>query len=731
MIEVVSPKIEVVSAIKWSSIDPLIKNPVSNTGHQYLKFINTRLFSEEARKFMKNGYYTIAPKGSKDYVDYWDEQERRCLEGYTSGGVRITGRHYFYLNFSRIKARPINPSTGYEIEGAPKRWTFPRFLDHQYYFFHELERCMAEGPYVGMDKMGMVILKSRRKGYTYTISAGVFAYNFSFIPASMNVLAAYASGHYKVTLDGIHLTLNHLNKSTDWAKRRDKLDTRDHFKASFVYKDEAGIDLEDGYMSEVRAISFMNDPFKSISESNTVIGFEEAGKFHNLLTAYGIAEPTLRDGDIFVGIPIVWGSATSMEAGTEDLAELFYNPAAHGFAAYSNIYEEDAAGECGFFVDDMWYYPGMYTDNEGTKHNLVDVDGNSIRKYAEIVLDKKYEEKKKAGPKALATLKSQQPKCPSDALIQTAGFSFDIVTAKSTLASILSSPSTLSSIRIGHMEVSNDSGTARFMEDSRDIPIREYPIKIKHKGAVEIYEPPVRDMLGDIQSGRYIASVDTYDDDDSETSSVGSMLVLDMLTDRIVAHYKGRPTANEFYKNCYLLAKYYNAKILYERNKKGLYGYFFNVLGATILLADQPEILTDKSLTKANTIGNNSKGVHATAGVNKWGVELADAWMQLPAYGRTEDSDKVTLQTIKSIGLLREIISFNPTSNKNYDDISALGLLMIYREDRLKFKPTDSTVNREKDLQFDAYFQRWKKQKDLVSGLRGSTRLAISRRKRF
>jgi hypothetical protein len=91
-----------------------IINPIRNTTQDYLKFVNSRVFSEEARHYLRYGYYTDAPKGTKDYEDYWNEQEKRCIEGYSVGGVRVTGRHYFYLNFGRLKARPIDPNTGEE-----------------------------------------------------------------------------------------------------------------------------------------------------------------------------------------------------------------------------------------------------------------------------------------------------------------------------------------------------------------------------------------------------------------------------------------------------------------------------------------------------------------------------------------------------------------------------------------------------------------------------------------
>jgi hypothetical protein len=214
---------------------------------------------------------------------------------------------------------------------------------------------------------------------------------------------------------------------------------------------------------------------------------------------------------------------------------------------------------------------------------------------------------------------------------------------------------------------------------------------------------PVTLDNGEVPFGRYIAGVDPYDDDQSTTNSVGSILILDLLTDRIVAHYKGRPeTADKFFETVRRLLKFYNAQANYERNKKGLYGYLYNK-GQLHLLVDEPEILRDRGISKANTFGNNSKGTHASPAVNLYGLQRAVQWMSLPAYGEEEGSEIITLDKTRSIPLLKEVIAWNP--DDNFDDVSALGMLMILREDRLVFK---SRLVKKKILQVtnDNFFDR-------------------------
>ena len=672
-------------------------NPIRNAEQPYLRFINSAVFQEEGRHFLRHGYYTNAPYGTKDYNDYWDIQEDRVLNGYTVGGIRVTGRHYFYLNFCLIKARPIDPHTGAEKAGENRKIiTLPRFLDHNFYWFNEFERCAAEGPYTNYPKQGMIVAKSRRKGFTYQVTGGVYGYNFNFVPASMNILAAYEKGHYKVTLDGIHFTINHVNRITDWGKKRDKSNKRDHFRASFVMKNpETGIEVEDGYMSEIQAVSFKDNPFKSIGESTDLMGFEEAGKFEHLLTAYTISEPTFRDGDIMTGIPLIWGTGGDMEGGTKDFAELFYNPEPYGLAAYENIYDENATGDCGWFIDDMWYYPGSVTKkyfiNDGKTEKtetipFVDKEGNSNRQEAEESLDTKREKRRKGSRSAYNKFITQQPKNPAEAFLRVQGTMFDTVRASARLSQIMTNRATfIDSIWRANLLINPTNSTVEFEYNLTGIPLYDFPIKDnKQEGVIEIFEQPVKNDQGEIMQGRYIAAIDPYDDDESTTSSVGSILVLDLLTDRIVAHYKGRPaTADAFFEICRRILKYFNATANYERNKKGLYGYLYNK-GQLHLLIDEPEILKDKGISKANTFGNNSKGTYGSTPVIIYGLQRAVQWMSATAYGEEEGSEVTVLDKIRSIPLLNEIIAWNP--NDNFDDISSLILLMIYREDRLQFK---------------------------------------------
>jgi len=120
------------------------------------------------------------------------------------------------------------------------------------------------------------------------------------------------------------------------------------------------------------------------------------------------------------------------------------------------------------------------------------------------------------------------------------------------------------------------------------------------------------------------------DHDESGTNSLGSTFIykrfqnFEEYYDIIVAEYTGRPsTAEEYYENVRKLLVYYNARLLYENERKGLFPYFTSK-HCDYLLADQPDIISD-------VVGNSSvqrrKGVHMVQSIKDWGEGLIKEWL--------------------------------------------------------------------------------------------------------
>ena len=233
----------------------------------------------------------------------------------------------------------------------------------------------------------------------------------------------------------------------------------------------------------------------------------------------------------------------------------------------------------------------------------------------------------------------------------------------------------------------NQSGSVDFIPSFKT-PIRNFPHKDnKQEGAIEIFKMPEKDSSGKVFSGRYIAGCDPYDDDVADTMSLGSFFVFDLWTDKIVAEYTGRPTfADDFYEKCRLLCLFYNARLNYESNKKGLFAYF-SKMNCLYLLTDVLEYLKDKDMVKGQLFGNKSKGTTATQAINSYGRTLIRNWLILPKTVVINDGEKdiesttYNLNFIRNRALLQELSQWNVDGN--FDRVSALGMLMLLREDRM------------------------------------------------
>lgn len=162
---------------------------------------------------------------------------------------------------------------------------------------------------------------------------------------------------------------------------------------------------------------------------------------------------------------------------------------------------------------------------------------------------------------------------------------------------------------------------------------------------------------------------------------------MDLFTDRIVAEYTGRHAfADENYEVVRLLCLFYNAKCLYESNKKGIYAYF-SKMQCTHLLADTPEYLRDKQLIKYSSFGSNAKGVNASAAINNYANSLIRDWLNEPVPtvvkedGQDRETEMPRLFSLRNRALIEELIAYTPEIN--VDRIRALGMAMIYRQEKV------------------------------------------------
>lgn len=638
------------------------------------KIVNSDKFRGPVLHFMQHGVYTFAPKGSSEYMEYWREQSRRCIDGYSADdGDYVTGYHYFYLNFCTIQRiveeEKIIRGEKKIIKG--KKRGFPDFYDYDYYFFMMCQ--LAEE-----NNRHCVVLKSRRKGYSFKCGS-MMCRNFYLIPESKSY--AYAAEKEFLLGDGIISKswemMDHIDTHTAFGKRRDVKSDKLTRRASYKEKDALGNIVEKGFKSEIIGVTIKNDAQKIRGKSGKLILFEEAGKAPDLLEAWEVARPSVEhDGESF-GLMIAFGTGGTEGANFDGLRKLFRSPDDYGIYSVQNIWEPGGDSQkCGFFVPQYANVDVRYDDEAAeyeSARGCMDKDGNTDEEQAvKFILEQREREiGKSSDTKSVDRYVAEHCITPSEAMLELTGNIFPKKLLEEQLRRVRFDKKIRGAKQVGQLEWADGGGLTWKITGKGDIV--DYPLskKADHKGSIVIWEHPTDNP----PFGLYVGGCDPYDHDDSGTNSLGSVFIykrfqdFESYYDIIVAEYTGRPdTAEEYYENVRKLLIYYRATLLYENERKGIFPYFTSK-DCDYLLADQPDIISD---IIGDSKVNRKKGIHMTEEIKRYGVGLIKEWMMHEYAPGCRN-----LTRIMSEPLLEELIMFN--DNGNFDRVIALIMVMIYR----------------------------------------------------
>lgn len=641
------------------------------------KVHNTEQFSEAANFFKNNKCYTFAPKGTTDYVQYWERETDRCLNGYTSpDGQYITGYHYFYLNYSPIMKIVQTKYTDKDGNVRTKReriLDFPRFWDYDWYYFNAIEQAEIEGKH-------MAVLKSRQRGYSFK-GASMLVRNYELIKGSKNF--AVASEQKFLIGDGL-LTkaweiMDFIDANTEWAKQR-LTSTRMERVSGYKITDEYGKQTERGYKSSICGITLKNDPERIRGTRGKLVLWEEGGKFPSLLDAWRIEQPSVENDDgIAFGTMIAFGTGGTEGASFDGLKELFYKPKAYNVLSFPNIWDEGRENtECGFFVP-SWSNLESFDDNGD--YVYMDKDGNSLKEKAVCNLIEQRNKIKDGGAsqQSIDRFISERPIRPAEAVLELGKNIFPRKLLMDQLTRIRTNKKLQSMKHVVDLEWDGNGQVKATEKPSGDIT--NYPLKKGDKphGSVVIWEYPVKDP----PLGLYIGGCDPYDHDDSFTNSLGSTFIFKRVrageawADVIVAEYSGRPdTAEEYYENVRKLLTFYNARLLFENERKGIYPYFTNK-HCDYLLADQPDKIISEVFKDSKV--QRRKGCHMTKQIRAYGEGLILEWL-LDEF----EEGHPNVERVYSEPLIEELIENDGV--RNVDRVIALCMVMIYREELYQLK---------------------------------------------
>lgn len=638
---------------------------------------DTDKFRQAAIFFQKHGCYTLAPRGTTDYNKYWEQETDRCLNGYTApDGEGITGYNYFYLNYSpimRLKEEEYTDREGNLRKRRQRILEFPSFWDYDYYYFCAIEQAELEGKH-------MAVLKCRQRGYSFK-GGSMLVRNYMLIPGSKNF--AIASEQKFLIGDGL-LTkawqiMDFLDKHTAWAKQR-LVSTRMERTSGYKITDEFGKQTEQGYLSSITGITLKNDPERVRGTRAKLVLWEEGGKFPSLLDAWRIEQPSVEtdDGKAF-GLMIAFGTGGTEGASFEGLKELFYKPKSYNVLSFPNIWDEGRENtECAFFVP---AYSNLESFDDDGNQVYMDKDGNSYKEKAiQNLIDQRNKVKDGgASQQSIDRFISERPIRPAEAVLELGKNIFPRKLLMDQLTRIRTNKKLQSMKHIVDLEWDGNGQVKATEKPSGDIT--NYPLKKGDKphGSVVIWEYPVKDP----PHGLYIGGCDPYDHDDSFTNSLGSTFIFKRIrageawTDVIVAEYSGRPdTAEEYYENVRKLLTFYNARLLFENERKGIYPYFTNK-HCDYLLADQPDKIISEVFKDSKV--QRRKGCHMTKQIRAYGEGLILEWL-LDEF----EEGHPNVERVYSEPLIEELIENDGV--RNVDRVIALCMVMIYREELYQVK---------------------------------------------
>lgn len=640
-------------------------------------------FREMAIHFEKHGCYTkLRPNGNpnSEYMKLWRREIKRIWEGMTreSDGEWIPGTLYFYWNYARIMFSEV-------IEGTDKAnrvESFPEPWDSTYLWAHYIHQAMYGGKYnkyKGGNNFGVIARRGVGKSFFFAsilcrafmcgenrrvrenIECFLFAYDKQYLDKGG-------------TLNKFLFMFNFLAKNTQFPHLLLKTqENAMHWVLGYQFKDGK----PGGVRNEVTGVSVKDDPDKVRGKRGVYTLFEEFGSFRNFLKTYDTAVHNAKEGGVSFGSIGVVGTGGTQGENFSGALEMIYHPKGYNMYAVPNVFEvgNGIQGTSMMFLG-AYMNRKLYYDKDGNSN----VVGAMLEVMMEIYQKKLYT----TDPSTVTQAKAENPMTMQECVMRVDVKFYPTADLNVRLNQLMGDERCFDDIMVGRLDM--DGGSVKFVP-TEDRPIRQYPLKDnRSEGAVEIYAMPEKNpSTNRVFDQRYLLGCDPYDNDQAESMSLGSVLVLDAFTDEIVAEYTGRPSyAEDFYEVCRRLCIFYNGKLTYEKNKKGLYTYFARYHSLHYLTDTFPWLM-ERGIEKGTTFGNASKGVNASTPVKNYTKKLIRDWL-LKEKTRTYIKDGVEVEEtyaqlydIRQFCLLQELSKYN--LEMNFDRHDALAMLMLNRED--------------------------------------------------
>ena len=626
---------------------------------------------------------------SYEYVDFWKEQKKRCMHGYTVGGKWMPGKLYWYVNFWHIERSTV--------KGQRKSSNLPDLREIEWEVFPLIEKAKGHS---GFDSTGMpvytnpvkgiMMITPRRMGKSNIVGT-IAGHEYTFyrnneilVTASIEQYTNDCMKKIRYGLDNLKggMTYNGESYPAPFAHARVKNNWEEIIMSGKkVVKD--GLETVAGYQSRIIPIVYGHNTTAANGKTPSVHIFEEVGMFPNLKKCYADSTPGWMDEDYQFGIPLLIGTGGDMEKGSIHAKEMFENPEEFNLMAFES---ENSDKKVCYFIP-AWKNMSTYKDE---KTGLIDKE-----KAIDAILKKR--EKKKRDKDGFEKEIQYYPLTYHEAFLQSSGNIFPQDLLQLQIDYISSTKQTKNIGRKGILKWVN--GKVEF-EEREDVYEVDFPHTKtgKHAGACVVYELPEVDVTGKPPFNVYLAGCDPYGTDKTdETYSLGSFMIYKKLysaektRDVIVFEYTGRPeTSEEFDEICRKACYFYNAKVLYEDQGASTLRSSFMSKSAAHYLKTYPTILHN--------------AIPGAKAVRTYGMPMGEQEKNflintVNNFLRKEYSPgRFNTEKIYSMNLLKELIMYTSDRKKNFDRVMSFGLALIHAADDAKYETDQilakSNVNR-------------------------------------
>lgn len=676
-----------------------------------LVFVDIDVFRQQALYYKQYGTYCPfdPEKDAAKYAAFWRLIMYRRKNGMTAYAglnpdgtrrlVHCPGNLYGFLNFGPIlkvadddsidnekdfidSATDVEELAAIKIETLLKNLRvrstrigrkdvdFPEFFDGQYHIAvaKNFARLIGKNFFLG---------KARRKGMSYFMGWD----GFNHIDLNPNITVIFAAFDKKYLIHGKGLMkmaytyADWVNTTTAFNKER-LVSSKEHLQ--FGYRPQGKKEAK-GYLSELLAVSAMNNADVTIGKDAYELAYEELGKFPNFMESYEVTTSTTEAGDYKTGMIAGWGTGGTDDANWRDFEKIMYQPDVVDALPCNNIWDEGKLGTAS-----CYFYPHVQS-----QEGYMDYNGNTNYKASwEAFLAKKVQ-KKEATTDAVDFEKwcSQRANCPAEAFSRSSTNLYNREAIVNQLIYIRSNEYIRHSARLGKLITTND-GIRLVTNDEGKVlgldvhgPVDDFPLKkdTDVHGCYREWIPPYVDpTTGLVPANLNIAFQDPYAHDrdkkqltlrhslgvtywferPNNITSYGGMMVL--------SSYVGRPPRMDDYNEQVLLGCLRNnSKLLFE-NDRGDTKQYFQKRKMLHLLFEEPEFQFNKDLFGKTGRGY---GMHLNPARKAKGAIYLRDLLDTPITKGDNGDTKTLYNYIFDEGFLEELLRWS--MDGNFDRVSA------------------------------------------------------------